>query len=300
VAVALRAPGGEIVWAAEPLGSVLHRSRLARAPLVRGLVVLYETLVIGTRWLMRSGAVAAAGEGVELGRGAIALTLIFAVGLAVGLFVLLPLLLAQATTSVALGPGNALVQHIVEGLVRVVVFIAYLLVVARAPDVRRVFRYHGAEHMTIHALEHDVPLTVPEIRRFPTAHPRCGTEFLVVLVILSIIAFSALAGQSLLVGIIARIVLIPVLAAIAYELLRFGARYRSNRLVRWIFLPGIWLQEITTAQPEDGMIEVAIAAMREALRADGEAAPPGSEDPYRRPLGDLVETPEPGSPVVGP
>ena len=284
IAVAIRAPDGEIVWAAEPLGSFLHRSRFARAPFVRGLVVLYETLVIGTRWLMRSGAVAASGEGIELGRGAVAGTLLFAVALLVGLFILLPLFLAQLTTSATVGGGHALLQHLVEGLIRVAVFVAYLLVVSRAGDVRRVFRYHGAEHMTIHALEHDDPLTVTAVRRYPTAHPRCGTEFLVVFVIVSIVVFSLLAGQSLLVSIVGRILLIPVIASVSYELLRFGARYRGNRLVRWVFLPGIWLQAITTAPPDDSMIEVAIASLSEALRADGLAAPPGSLDPARRPL----------------
>ena len=286
IAVAIREPGGDIVWAAEPLHSILHRNRFARAPFFRGLVVLYETLVIGTRWLMRSGAVAAAGEGVELGRGAIAMTLLLTGAFAVGLFVLLPLVLAQASTNVALGAGHALVQHFAEGLIRVVIFVAYLLVVARAEDVRRVFRYHGAEHMTIHALEHDDPLTIDSVRRYPTAHPRCGTEFLVVFVIVSIVAFSLIVGQSLLVSILARVLLIPVIASISYELLRLGARYRGHRLVRWIFQPGIWLQSITTAQPDDGMIEVAIASMREALRADGAGAPPGSLDPARRPMGD--------------
>lgn len=284
IAVAIRAPDGEIVWAAEPLTSFLHRSRFARAPFVRGLVVLYETLVIGTRWLMRSGAVAAAGEGVELGRGAVAGTLLLAVALLVGLFILLPLFLAQVTTSAAFGGGHDLIQHLVEGLIRVAIFVVYLLVVSRTPDVRRVFRYHGAEHMTIHALEHDDPLTVEAVRRYPTAHPRCGTEFLVVFVVVSIFVFSLLAGQSLIVSIVGRVLLIPVIASVSYELLRFGARYRSNRLVRWIFLPGIWLQAITTAQPDDPMIEVAIASLREALRADGESVPAGSLDPARRPL----------------
>jgi uncharacterized protein YqhQ len=228
--------------------------------------------------------VAAAGEGVELGRGAVAGTLLFAVALLVGLFILLPLVLAQLTTNATVGEGHSLLQHLVEGLIRVAVFVAYLLVVSRAPDVRRVFRYHGAEHMTIHALEHDEPLTVAAARRYPTAHPRCGTEFLVVFVIVSIVVFSLLAGQDLIVSIVGRILLVPVIASVSYELLRFGARYRSNRLVRWVFLPGIWLQSITTAQPDDSMLEVAIASMREALRADGEPVPAGSLDPDRRPL----------------
>jgi uncharacterized protein YqhQ len=287
IGVAIRHPDGGIVYAREPLNSVLHRNRFARAPFFRGLVVLYETLVIGTRWLMRSGSVAAAGEGVELGRRAIAVTMILTIGFAVGLFVLLPLFLAQLTagaTVAADAPAKNLIQHLYEGVIRVAIFVGYLLVVGSFGDVKRVFRYHGAEHMTIHALEHEDALTIDNIRRYPTAHPRCGTEFLVVFVIVSIIVFSLLAGQNLIISIVGRILLIPVIASVSYELLRFGAKYNRFRLIRWIYKPGIWLQLITTKQPDDSMIEVAIASVQEAIAANGETAPAGSLDPERRPI----------------
>ena len=287
--VAMRHPDGSIVGAQEQLDSILHRNRFARAPFFRGLVVLYETLVVGTRWLMRSGSVQAQADGAELGRGAMALTLLITLVLAVGLFVLLPLFVAGATTS-ALANSQALVQHLLEGLIRVVVFVGYLLLVSRSAEIRRTFQYHGAEHMTIHALEHDDPLDVEHVRGYPTAHPRCGTEFLVIFIILSILMFSLLAGQSLVVAIVGRILLIPVIASLAYELLRIGARYRERWWIRWLFLPGIWLQSITTRQPEDSMIEVAIASMQEALAANGETAPSGSYDPPRRHLAEQAPT----------
>jgi uncharacterized protein YqhQ len=247
-------------------------------------VLLYETLVIGTRWLMRSGSVQAEGEGQEMGRGTIAITLIVTLAMAVGLFVLLPLFLADATTRVTLGPDQVLAQHLIEGAIRVAIFIAYLLLVSRSAEIRRTFQYHGAEHMTIHALEHEDPLDVEHVRKYPTAHPRCGTEFLVIFIILSILMFSLLAGQSLLVSIIGRVLLVPVIASLAYELLRFGARHRDKVWLRWLYLPGIWLQGITTKQPDDSMIEIAIASMQEALVANGEPAPAGSWDPPRRPI----------------
>jgi uncharacterized protein YqhQ len=284
VAVAIRHPDGGIVWETEPLDSFLHRNRFARAPFFRGIIVLYETLVVGTRWLMRSGSVAAAGEGVELGKAAVAVTLLLTVGFAVGLFVILPLFLAQITTNSTIGPDQPFLQHVFEGVIRVGIFVGYLLVVSQAGDIRRVFQYHGAEHMTIHALEHEDPLTPERVGRYPTAHPRCGTEFLVVFVIVSIFVFSLLAGQGPVVSIVGRIALIPVIAAVSYEVLRWGARHRAHPLVRWLFQPGIWLQAITTKQPDGGMIEVAIASMQEALRANGERAPAGSLDPERRPL----------------
>jgi len=284
IGVALRHPDGSIVSASEPLNSILHRNRFARAPFFRGIVLLYETLVIGTRWLMRSGTVQAEGEGEEMGRGTIAITLIVTLGLAVGLFVLVPLFLADATTRVTLGTGQVLAQHLIEGVIRVVIFVAYLLIVSRSAEIHRTFQYHGAEHMTIHALEHEDPLDIEHVRRYPTAHPRCGTEFLVIFIILSIVMFSLLAGQDLVVSIIGRILLVPVIASLAYELLRFGARHRDQIWLRWLYLPGIWLQAITTKQPDDSMIEVAIASMQEALAANHEAAPAGSWDPPRRPI----------------
>jgi uncharacterized protein YqhQ len=303
IAVAIRHPDGGIVYQTEPLNSVLHRSRFARAPFFRGLVVLYETLVIGTRWLMRSGQVAAAGEGLEIGRRTIALTLLLTLALAVGLFVILPLLLARfvapaeaaslhgaaGAIGIEIGTQDPFVQHLIEGVIRVAIFIGYLLVVSGSGEIRRVFQYHGAEHKTIHALEHEDPLVPELIQRYPTAHPRCGTEFLVVFVVVSILVFSLLAGQNLIVSVVGRIALVPVIASVSYEILRFGARHRSNAIVKWIFMPGIWLQLITTKQPDDGMVEVAIASMREAIAANGEEAPPGSLDPYRRPIDEVLQ-----------
>ena len=292
IGVAVRGPDGQIFAGQEPLNSILHRNRFARAPFFRGVVVLYETLVIGTRWLMRSGSLAAAGEGVAFGGKALALTLLFTVGLAVGLFVLLPLVVATGTTSFILGGADvsggleAFFVHLLEGLVRVIIFVGYLLLVSRSAEIGRVFQYHGAEHMTIHALEADLPLTVDNVRRYPTAHPRCGTEFLVVFIVVSILLFSLLAGAQLWIAILGRVLLIPVIAAVAYEILRWGARHRDQTFARWLFLPGIWLQSITTKQPDDSMIEIAICSMHEALAANGDVAPAGSWDPAREPIPD--------------
>lgn len=281
IAVALRHPDGRIVWQAERLDTGFHGNRVSRWPLVRGLVVLYETLIVGTRWLMRSAALQAEDEGVELGRGSVLLMLLVTAVLGVGLFFLLPLAVA---TLAAGGSANDLVQHVVEGLVRVALFLGYLALLSRTPDIRRVFQYHGAEHMTIHALESGDPLRPEEIRRYPTAHPRCGTEFLVVVILLSIIAFSLVGRQSPLVMVGSRILLIPVIASLGYELLRLGARHRANPLVRVVMWPGILVQMLTTKQPTDDMIEVAIVAVEEALRADGEPVPGGGLGLARDPL----------------
>src|SRR6266550_3778195 len=284
IAVAFRHPDGQIVWASESLRRGPHAWRFAKAPFVRGLIVLYETLIVGTRWLVRSANIQASGEGVELGRGSIALMLGLTLIAGVGIFFLLPLFIASATTS---NIQNGLVQHLVEGLIRVAIFPGYLLLIAQAGDVRRVFQYHGAEHMTIHALEAGDPLVVDNVRKHPTAHPRCGTEFLVVVIALSIVAFSLVGRQEPLVMIGSRIALIPVIAAVGYEILKWGAKHRGNPIVRAIMYPGILVQMITTRQPSMDMIEVAIVSMEQALKADGEELPLGSGTLPR----DLLELP---------
>ncbi len=293
IAVALRHPDGRIVWSDELLGGGFRGTRRAKLPFVRGLVVLYETLVIGTRWLIRSAGVAAADElppattsdgraadAADLGKGSIALMLVFTLVLGLGLFFFVPLIVARFLA----GDQPGIVERAVEGVVQVAIFLGYLILIGRTPDVRRTFQYHGAEHMTIHALEAGDPLTVEAVRKYPTAHPRCGTEFLVVVILISIITFSIVGRQSLPVMIISRIVLIPVIAAVSYELLRFGARHRDSAVIRALFAPGIWVQKITTKQPTDDMIEVAIVSMEQAMTADGETLPAGSGTIARSPL----------------
>jgi uncharacterized protein YqhQ len=281
IAVAFRHPDGHIVWDSESLRNGPHAWRLARTPFLRGLIVLYETLVIGTRWLIRSANIQASADGVELGKGSVALMLGLTLALGIGVFFLLPLFVATVTTS---SIQQDWVQHTVEGLVRVAIFLGYLALIARMPDIRRVFEYHGAEHMTIHALEAGDPLTTDAVRKYPTAHPRCGTEFLVVVIILSIFAFSLVGRQGIEVMVLSRLLLIPVIAGIGYEILRFGAKYRTNPVVKAIMAPGILVQMITTKQPTDDQIEVAIVSMEQALEADGEAVPAGSDLPDRQRL----------------
>src|SRR6476646_9902525 len=281
IAVALRHPDGEIVYATERLDAGFHGTRWSKWPLIRGLVVLYETLVMGTRWLIRSANVQASEEGVELGKGSVALMLALTLVAGVGVFFLLPLFIASVTTA---NVENDFAQHLVEGLVRVAIFLGYLVVIGRSPDIRRVFQYHGAEHMTIHALEGGDPLTVDKVRKYPTAHQRCGTEFLVIVILLSIIAFSLVGRQPPLIMIASRILLIPVIAAVGYEILKYGARHRQNPVVKVLLYTGLLVQMITSTRPTDDMIEVAIVSMEQALVADGESVPAGSDAFALRPM----------------
>ena len=241
-----------------------------------------------------------------MGGGAIAITLLISLAFGIALFFVLPLFLAQLVARPT-GQGT-LAQHLLEGAIRLAIFIGYLLLISRSREIQRVFQYHGAEHMSIHALDHGDPLTIEAIRRYPTAHERCGTEFLLVVVVVSILAFSLVGAQSLLVALAARLALIPVIVAASYEVLRWGARHRASPLVRWVYEPGIWLQKITTRTPDDSMIEVAVVSLEEALRADGEAIPAGSIAPARRPIGEPAPdsspgdatSPAPGSSPAGP
>jgi len=268
VAMSVRPPSGEIVTMSEPLPKALSADRkLIRIPFLRGMFVLYETLVIGTRMLMRSASIAAEGEDVELSRGAIALTMVFSLGFAIGLFFVLPLFLSTFAEDAT---QSDFLANVIEGLIRLVVFVAYIAAIGLMNDIRRVFAYHGAEHKAISAYEADRPLTPDEVDAFGTAHTRCGTTFILIVVVVSIFFFSLIprAGVPLWALFASRIILVPIIAAFSYELVRFGARHYGNRLVRAIYAPGLWLQSLTTRPPDRSMLEVSIASLESCLAAD--------------------------------
>ena len=273
VAMSVRPPSGEVLTYSEPLPAALQHGRWLRVPFVRGMFVLYETLVLGTRMLMRSAAIAAEGEDIQISRGMMAGTMIFSLAFAVGLFFVLPLFLstfADAATE------SDLLANMVEGLIRLAVFVAYIGLIGFMGDIKRVFAYHGAEHKAISAQEAQRPLTPDEVDRFSTAHTRCGTTFLLIVVVISIFFFSLIprAGVPLPLLFLSRIALIPFIAAFSYELVRFGARHYGNRLVRGIYQPGLWLQSLTTRPPDHSMLEVSIASLESCLAADRAAGTP--------------------------
>ncbi|HET7685703.1 MAG TPA: DUF1385 domain-containing protein [Candidatus Limnocylindria bacterium] len=271
VAMSVRPPSGEIRTMSEPLPHALTSGRWVKVPFARGVFVLYETLVLGTRMLMRSAAIAAEGEDIQIGKGTMVATMIFSLGFAVVLFFLLPLFLSTFAESAV---ESDLLANLVEGLIRLVIFIAYIGLIGLMEDIRRVFAYHGAEHKAISANEAQRPLTPEEVDRFSTAHTRCGTTFILIVVVISIFFFSLIprAGVPLPLLFLSRIVLVPVIAAVAYELVRFGASHYGNRVVRAVYAPGLWLQSLTTRPPDRSMLEVSIASLESCLAADREAA----------------------------
>ena len=270
LALACRRPNGEIYRYREPLRSPLLRAGPARWPLVRGVVVLWESLTHGMRMLMRSADLQLEEEEQQLGKGGNTVVMGGALLLALGLFVGVPYVATQLLRGL-LGDRD-LVANIAEGILRLALFLGYLAAISRLPEIRRVFAYHGAEHMTIHAFEHHEPLDPAHVAPYPTAHPRCGTAFLLLVVVIAIASFAFIPRVNVIVDLAIRLALVVPVAAVSYEVLRFGARHERHPVMRLLVVPGLALQRITTRRPDEPMIEVAIASLEEALAGDAEQA----------------------------
>lgn len=265
-AVAVRRPEGDIAVDQKSVGSITQRYPFLKWPLVRGVVALVESLVMGMEALSYS-ANQAMGEEEELSKTEIALTMLFAFGLAVVLFVVLPTGGAHYLQKYVQG---SFAQNLVEGLFRLALFLAYVMAIGRLSDIRRVFQYHGAEHKVINAYEAGEELSVPNVQRYPTFHPRCGTSFLLIVLVMSIFMFSLLGEQVLWWRILSRVLLLPVLAGVSYELLKLSAKYAQSLLCRILITPGRWLQGLTTGEPDDTQVEVAITAFAAVLKESEE------------------------------
>ena len=260
IATAVREPSGNIAVRVEPVHSLGDRFPLLKKPLLRGVIALGEALVYGIRALSFS-AQAAGEEGEELSSKEIALTMLAAFGLAVLLFVVLPTYATKFIQSIV---SEAYLLNLFEGVLRLTIFFAYVGVISSLSDIRRVFQYHGAEHKTIYAYEAGIPLEVESIRKYSRLHPRCGTNFLLIVMVVSIFMFAFLGWPDLWLRILSRVVLLPLVAGISYEIIRFAGSC-DNPLVAMLMKPGLWLQYMTTREPSDDQIEVAIRAL-EAVR----------------------------------
>jgi len=273
VATAVRRPNGSIAIDLKPL-SPIYTGKMRKTPLLRGVIALVEALVLGLSSLMYSANIALEDENAEQSSSHesaavdasmwVVMGISFALG--IGLFFVAPLLLARLIDPYI---ESSIVFHLIEGGIRLAIFLAYLWLVALMRDIRRVFAYHGAEHKTIHAYEAGVELTPEKVQAYTTAHARCGTAFLLTVMVIAILVFALIGKQSLWLMIVTRILLLPVIAAISYEITQFGARHMGNRIVQIIMAPGLWLQKLTTRQPDNAQLEVAIAALNSVLVADG-------------------------------
>jgi uncharacterized protein YqhQ len=272
-AVAVRTPNGEIAHVSRPVESGMARHRLLRLPVIRGVMALGESLAIGFRALAISANYAAQEEGedgepdTELSRGALFFAFAVAIGFALVLFKVTPGLLAEL---LPIQSGGWFV--IVEGAIRVSIFVAYLALISLLPDLRRVFQYHAAEHKAINAYEAGEQLEPEIVQRYSLIHPRCGTAFLLWVMVLAVFVFAFFGRPAWYWLIVTRIAFLPLIAGIAYELIRFAAKHQ-NRFVMTILAPGLWLQRLTTREPTLDQLEVSIRALREVLQLEQGASP---------------------------
>jgi uncharacterized protein YqhQ len=274
-AVAVRTPNGEIAQVSRSIESQMARHRLLRLPIVRGVMALGESLAIGFRALAISANYAAQEEGeesdeppAELSRGALIFAFVIAIGFAVALFKVTPGLLTELLP--IKGTGWFV---IVEGLIRVSIFVAYLGLISLLPDLRRVFQYHAAEHKAINAYEAGDELEPETVQRYSLIHPRCGTAFMLWVLVIAVFVFAFFGRPHWYWLIAERILLLPVIAGLAYELIRFAGKHQGNRVLMFLLAPGMWLQRLTTRQPTLDQLEVSIRALREVLKLEETRSP---------------------------
>ncbi len=265
VAISVRGPDGKLNIAKQPLPKIF-KGRLREVPVARGVVILIEGLGLGTQALLRSAQIASAEENERIPASLLWGTVAASIAFAVALFFVVPVL----TTSYLVDPyiSSALVSNLVEGFIRIAIFVAYLVLIGLIPDIKRVFAYHGAEHKVVNAYEAGSPLEVEAIKDYSTAHARCGTGFVFIVLILAIFIFALLGHPPLWLRILSRIVLLPVIAALAYEIMRFGASHAKNAVVHILLVPGLALQAMTTREPDDGQLEAAISALNQVIEVD--------------------------------
>tara|TARA_Y100000996_G_scaffold415571_1_gene411306 strand:- start:7668 stop:8567 length:900 start_codon:yes stop_codon:yes gene_type:complete len=273
--VSVRSPSGNIVTRTKPLNKIFT-GLLRKTPIIRGIIALSETLYIGMDSLSYSAKIADPDEyqnddeiNQSSSKLSTAITIALSTLLAIGLFFILPLL---ASTPFEYFTGSDLISNIAEGIIRLLVFIIYIFAIGMMDDIKRVYMYHGAEHMTVHAQEEGKSLTVKNISNYPTAHPRCGTAFLLNVMLISIIIFSLIPREPFSWLILSRIILIPLIASLSYETIRISSIYDQNILIKFIMAPSLWLQKLTTKQPDDDQIEVAIEAMTASIKYDSNQA----------------------------
>jgi uncharacterized protein YqhQ len=270
--MAVRTPSGDVDLRAERFRSVTRRSKLFRLPIVRGALSLGETLWLGMKALTLSTNIALGEEG-ELSKKEIAGTLVFALVLGFGLFLLAPVLGTKGLGSLVGGSiQNPILFNLVEGIIRIAIFVAYLLgITFLSKDIKRFFAYHGAEHKAIKVYERGEELVPENARRLDTSHVRCGTSFVLYVLVLSILIFSLLGVQGWLYMLVSRIIVIPVVAGLAFEFIMWSARHQDSALVRALVWPGLQMQKLTTREPSDDMIEVAMASLGKVLSMEREA-----------------------------
>ncbi|GAK61030.1 hypothetical protein U27_00928 [Candidatus Vecturithrix granuli] len=270
LAIAVRIPSGEITVKTQKLKDLASRPKILQLPVIRGVVTLFQALTLGIQALNFSANQSLEEEEGELGAGVLTLTIGFAFVLGIALFVYLPLFLTNLLKDVLpLVATSTVLFNLIDGLLRVMIFLAYLIGISQIKDLRRVFEYHGAEHKTIYTYENGEDLTVEQAQRYSTLHPRCGTNFLLIVMLMSILVFSILRSDApFYIKFASRLVFVPLIAGISYEIIRFAGKHQDKTWVRWLTKPGLSLQKITTKPPSADQLEVAIRALQEVLQME--------------------------------
>ncbi|MDD2585144.1 MAG: DUF1385 domain-containing protein [Syntrophomonadaceae bacterium] len=263
--IAVRKPDGNIELETEPVKNISNRYPFLKWPLIRGTYVLIESISVGIRMLNKSANMSLGEEEEELSTIEIFLTGLIALVLAILLFVVLPTTIVHWTSQFL---GGVFVQNIVEGFLRIGFFLLYVYVIAKMDEIDRVFMYHGAEHKSIFTYEAGEELSVENARKFTTLHPRCGTSFLLIVMIISILVFALLGEGTLFYRIWSRLAVLPIVAGLGYEFIRFSGKYYNNRWARFIITPGLWLQKLTTREPDDSQLEIALAALKAVIQEE--------------------------------
>lgn len=267
MAVAVRQPNGKVLVHTEALNPRIYAGPVSRWPFLRALPMLWDTLVLGMRTLMFSADVALAEEEEFEFKGPLAWgTVAVSLAVAVTIFSVTPLLLVGLIDRYI---TSSVLSNLLEGAIRLLLVVGYIWAIGFMPDIRRVFAYHGAEHKTINAYEAGAPLEPAVVKTFTTLHPRCGTGFLLIVVTVSVLVFSSFGRPPMWLRILSRIAFIPLIAGLGYEIIKFGAAHRHNRLVRWALMPSLALQRLTTREPTLDMLEVAITALQRVLIEEG-------------------------------
>jgi len=264
VVTAVRRPGGGIALDTQPLPAILT-SRARKVPLIRGILVLIETMLLGIKSLVFSAEVSTEEEEEKLSGRATGGIVAGSIAFAVAVFFIAPLFLTRTLDSYI---ESSIVFHLVEGFIRMAIFLAYLKILTLIPSLGRIFAYHGAEHKAVNAYEAGVPLEMEAVKKCSTAHTRCGTSFLFVVMIIAIVVFALIGRPSLWLMVLSRVALVPVIAGLGYEVTQFGARHTGSSFVRAFLAPGLWLQRLTTREPDDSQLEIGISALRRAVEID--------------------------------
>jgi len=260
-AIAVRKPDKEIILKIGKLKSLSNKIKFLKLPIFRGIVNLIESLTLGLKALTYS-AEQATGEEDKINKVEMFFTILFAFILFILIFIALPTGIARYLDKYL---SNLMVYNLFEGIIRIGIFLFYLYFISKIKDIKRVFEYHGAEHKVMYAYEAGEELSVNNVKKYSTLHPRCGTSFIFIVLVISILVFSLLGKQTLLLRIAYRIAIIPLIAGVSYEILKLSAKHIDKSLVKWAVMPGLWFQRLTTKEPDDSQIEVAIEALQGVL-----------------------------------